>query len=76
MAYKVSYTKNFNKDVERCRKRGYNMSHLKTILNILIETGTVPFSCRPHKLSGNHEGEWEPMEQREQIKLYLNFAES
>lgn len=57
MAYKVSYTNNFNKDVEKCRKRGYNMSRLKMVLDTLIETGTVPPSCRPHKLSGNHEGE-------------------
>lgn len=42
MAYNVSFTKNFNKDVEKCRKRGYNMSRLKAVLDTLIETGSVP----------------------------------
>ena len=59
MAYKVRYTKNFNKDVERCRKRGYDLSRLRSILDVLIETGTVPSSCRAHKLSGSHQGEYE-----------------
>lgn len=59
MAYNVSFTRNFNKDVEKCRKRGYNMSRLRAVLDTLIETGTVPPNCRPHKLSGNHAGEWE-----------------
>lgn len=59
MAYNISFTKNFNKDVERCRKRGYNMAKLRNVLDILIETGSVPPQCKPHKLSGNREGEWE-----------------
>ena len=32
MAYKINFTKNFKKDVERCRKRGYNMSRLCLLL--------------------------------------------
>ena len=59
MAYNISFTKNFNKDVERCRKRGYNMAKLRNVLDILIETGSVPPQYKPHKLSGNREGEWE-----------------
>lgn len=59
MAYFISFTKNFNKDVERCRKRGYNMAKLRSVLDILIETGSVPPQYKPHKLSGNREGEWE-----------------
>lgn len=59
MAYSVSYTKNFQKDVEKCRRRGYNMQRLQKVLEELIDTGCVPANCRPHKLSGNHEGEWE-----------------
>ncbi len=35
------------------------MTRLKRVLDILIDTGTVPTLYRPHKLSGNHEGEWE-----------------
>lgn len=32
MAYKVNFTKSFNKDVEKCSKRGYNMSRQKNII--------------------------------------------
>lgn len=59
MAYKVKYSRNFEKDVEKCRKRGYNMTRLRAVLDVLIETGTVPAHYRPHKLSGNHAGKWE-----------------
>ncbi|MBQ0142064.1 MAG: type II toxin-antitoxin system YafQ family toxin [Prevotellaceae bacterium] len=59
MAYNITFTKNFSKDVERCRKRGYNMTKLRDVLDILIETGSVPSQYRPHKLSGNRDGEWE-----------------
>lgn len=59
MGYRVKFTKGFNKDVELCRRRGYDMTRLKRVLDILIDTGTVPILYRPHKLSGNHEGEWE-----------------
>lgn len=35
------------------------MQRLQKVLEELIDTGCVPANCRPHKLSGNHEGEWE-----------------
>ena len=59
MAYKVSITKRFKKNVELCKRRGYPMHLLKEALDILIETGTLPSQYKPHILSGNHEGEWE-----------------
>jgi len=42
MAYKVSITKRFKKNVELCKRRGYPMHLLKEALDILIETGTLP----------------------------------
>lgn len=59
MAYEVSYTKRFKKNVEQCRKRGLQMERLKTALDILIETGSLPKEYRPHKLSGNLDSQWE-----------------
>lgn len=59
MSYNVCFTKNFRKDVERCRNRGCDMERLQCVLDSLIDTGFVPPHCHPHKLSGNHEGEWE-----------------
>lgn len=59
MAYNVSYTKRFKKNVEQCRKRGLLMNRLKAALDILIETGSLPKEYRPHKLNGNHDSQWE-----------------
>lgn len=59
MAYKVSITKRFKKNVELCKHRGYPMHLLKGVLDILIETGTLPSKYRPHILSGNYAGKWE-----------------
>lgn len=59
MAYEVSITKRFKKNVEQCRKRGYDMNLLKDALDILVDTGSLPETYRPHKLSGNLDSQWE-----------------
>lgn len=59
MDYTVKITKNFKKNVALCKRRGYPMHLLREALGILIDTGTLPESYRPHILSGNHDGEWE-----------------
>ena len=56
--YEIKMTKTFRKDVERCRKRGYNMELLKTAINLLANTGKLPATYRPHKLSSNFNGSW------------------
>lgn len=35
------------------------MEKLLKALDCLIDTGTLPPHFRPHKLTGNHAGEWE-----------------
>ena len=57
--YSVQMTKAFRKDTERCKKRGYDMSLLSTVIHLLAENGCLPMSYQPHKLSGNYEGTWE-----------------
>ncbi len=52
-------TRSFQKDTERCKKRGYDMSLLRMAIYLLAETGTLPMTYRLHKLSGNYEGTWE-----------------
>ena len=59
MAYRISTTKRFKKQVELCKRRGYPMDLLREALDILIETGSLPKQYSPHILSGNHNGEWE-----------------
>ncbi|MBQ3712101.1 MAG: type II toxin-antitoxin system YafQ family toxin [Bacteroidales bacterium] len=57
--YTITYTAQFRKDVKRCSKRGYDISILNTVVDILQQTGTLPAEYRPHRLSSNHAGEWE-----------------
>jgi len=59
MRYTPNTTHKFNKDFKRCQKRGYDMSLLKKVVDLLCENGELPKEYRPHKLSGKHEGLWE-----------------
>lgn len=59
MTYKIKITKRFKKSVDLCKRRGYPMHLLRDVLDILIDTGTLPEQYKPHVLSGNHAGEWE-----------------
>ena len=57
--YTVKITGRFKKDVELCRKRGYDTALLRTAITILSETGTLPESYKPHRLKGEYVGHWE-----------------
>ena len=57
--YTIKTTGQFKKGVKRCHKRGYDMALLREALKILAETGTLPESYLPHKLTGDYRGHWE-----------------
>ena len=57
--FTIRITGRFKKDVELCRKRGYDTSLLRKAICLLSETGTLPEPYQPHKLSGNYVGHWE-----------------
>lgn len=57
--YSISYTRSFEKDVKRIKKREYNTKILFEVIKTLEETGTVPAKLKPHKLSGNFKDCWE-----------------
>lgn len=59
MPYQVSLSSRFKKDFQRCIKRGLNMKLITDAMDILEATGTLPAQYRPHKLSGNRQGQWE-----------------
>lgn len=50
--YIVKTTRQFDKEVKLCKKRGYDLSKLEEAVSILEQTGTLPQKYRPHKLSG------------------------
>jgi len=59
MSYSINYSKRFEKDVKRCKKRGYKLQALFDVIGMLEDTGALPPEYRPHKLSGDREGQWE-----------------
>lgn len=59
MSYSIVLSKKFEKSLKRCKKRGLDISKLKTVIDLLSATGTLPAKYRPHTLSGRFEGVWE-----------------
>ena len=59
MAYKLRTTKQFEKDVKRCLKRGLPIVKLRKVMELLEKDGFLPQSYRPHLLHGNRKGQWE-----------------
>ena len=59
MKYAIKPSKCFVKDLKRCEKRGYDMRLIKEAMGLLAETGTLPATYHPHKLSGDYVGCWE-----------------
>ncbi|MBR4129636.1 MAG: type II toxin-antitoxin system YafQ family toxin [Bacteroidaceae bacterium] len=57
--YSITYTKRFDKDLKRCLKRGLKLQLILEAIQLLAATGTLPAQYRPHKLSGNLQGQWE-----------------
>ena len=57
--YSIDYTNRFKKDLKRCQKRGLDLQLIHDVIVLLKTTGTLPMSYRPHKLSGNRDGQWE-----------------
>ncbi len=54
--YKLTTTKQFEKDYKLCKKRGYRMTLINMIFLELERSGTVPAKNKPHKLTGNYNG--------------------
>ena len=57
--YSIDYSKRFKKDMKRCQKRGLNLQLILDAIALLRTTGTLPAQYRPHKLSGDKNGQWE-----------------
>ena len=57
--YSIEYTNRFKKDLRRCQKRGLDLQLILDAIALLKTTGSLPAQYRPHKLSGNRNGQWE-----------------
>jgi mRNA interferase YafQ len=57
--YKVFTTNKFERDLKICKKRGYNIQLIKSVIDQLQRSGSLPANYKPHKLSGKFRGFWE-----------------
>ena len=60
MKYIVRYSGQFKRSYKLCKKRGYDMSKLETVISLLANEGKLPEQYQPHKLIGKGwSGYWE-----------------
>ena len=52
--YKLLYTNNFDNDLKRAVKRGYNIKLLEAVIEALETNGKLDPKYSPHKLKGNY----------------------
>lgn len=53
MAYQIATTKQFDKDVDRLKKRGYDLELLKRAINLLATGKPMPEQYLDHPLKGD-----------------------
>ena len=54
--YKIRPSAKFQKDLKRIQKRGYDITLLKDVLNLLVNGKVLPIKYKDHNLSGNFKG--------------------
>lgn len=54
--YKIRPSAKFQKDLKRIQKRGYDITLLKDVLNLLVNGKILPKKYKDHNLSGNFKG--------------------
>ncbi len=65
------YSNKFRKDFKSCSKRGWQMSKLQSVMQLIENDEELPATCRPHKLSGNYAGRWECHVAPDWLLIYL-----
>lgn len=54
--YRIRPSAKFQKDLKRIQKRGYDITLLKDVLNLLVNGKVLPIKYKDHNLSGNFKG--------------------
>lgn len=49
--YKILTTNRFEKSLKLCKKRNYDLSILKEVIDLLASHGKLPSKFKPHKRS-------------------------
>lgn len=54
--YRIRPSAKFQRDLKRIQKRGYDITLLKDVLNLLVNGEILPIKYKDHNLSGNFKG--------------------
>ena len=74
--YTPIYTKQFNKDIKRCQRRGNNFEKLKIIVRTLLSGETLDPIHKDHKLTGNYIGRRECHIESDWLLVYKYIEDS
>lgn len=74
--YSPVYTRQFDKDVKRCKRRGKNFEKLKIIIRSLLSGESLDPIHRDHKLTGNYSGRRECHIESDWLLVYKTDDES
>lgn len=59
MTLKIAYRKKFEKELEKQKKRGKDLSKLRVVLQLIASGKELPDRYRNHKLAGHFKERWE-----------------
>ena len=59
MKYALQTTRQFDKQLKKCLKRGYNEVKFETVVNYLVEGIPLPEKYKAHRLSAKYNHCWE-----------------
>ncbi len=54
--YEIIPTNKFKKDLKTAIKRGYNLSLIEVVIDLLAQGKTLPEKYKDHNLAGNYKG--------------------
>lgn len=72
---KISYRKQFEKELKRQQKRGKDLSKFVEAAQRLANEELLPERCRNHKLVGNFKDRWECHLEPDWLLVYYKTAE-
>ena len=72
---RLSQTGQFKKDIKRLKKRGKDLSKLKTVIELLLIEQPLPPKHRDHALGGNWQGHRDCHIEPDWILIYQHLAD-
>lgn len=76
MKYKLKTTNQFDKQLKKCLKRGYNEVDLETVLGYILEGKMLPAKYKQHRLSSKFNHCWECHINPDWLLLWEEYEDS